>query len=148
MLGFQMVSNVSLNEIHTSRNRFIWFILCVVGVIMYMVRLNFLMKSGQRLGREITESKRALEELLSQIPQSKINEKEQNRMTLLKNRLDIYQFLPPITPYSVFSLNNRTFYATLATMITYMVALLKLRGTGNSSDIQPLHEMTNVTLPV
>ena len=113
---------------------------------MYLVRLNFMMKAGQVLGNTIKESKRTLEELLIQIPPSKLNEDEINSLTILRNRLETYQYLSPVTPYSIFSLNNRTFYSTMAIMITYMVVLVKLRFVGNSSNSPSLQEISNVTL--
>ena len=43
----------------------------------------------------------------------------------------MYQYAAPISPYAVFSLNNKTFCATVATIITYIVILIKLRGVEN-----------------
>ena len=47
---------------------------------------------------------------------------------MLQRRLEMYQYVAPISPFSVFGLNNKTFCATLATIISYIVVLIKLRG--------------------
>ena len=55
----------------------------------------------------------------------------------------MYQYVAPISPYSVFGVNNKTFCATLATVVTYIVILIKLRGLGNSkvaSNVQIFNE--------
>ena len=147
VMAFQMVSNISLNEVHTPANRILWVSICLLGTIMYLVRLNFMMKAGQSLGNTINLSRRTLEDLIIQTPPSKLKEEEVNILTILRKRLEAYQYLPPITPYSVFSLNNRTFYSTMTIMITYMVVLIKLRFVGNTSNLQSLQQIANMTLP-
>ena len=134
LMAFHMIFNVCLNNVHTAENKFIWFGICILSIIMYLIRLRYLMNSGQGLGNKIKESRRTLQDLVIAIPHSKINHFELSKISILINRLETYQLFPPITPYSVLSLNNKTFYATIATMITYMVILIKIRGVANPLD--------------
>ena len=97
------------------------------------------------LSNILRESRLNLEEILFDLPLSKLNEEEVNKITILRSRLESYQLIPPITPYGIFSLNNRTFVATLATMITYIVVLVKLRGFGDATNISFLQHKLNIT---
>ena len=147
VISFQMISTIGFNEGHSAMNKMLWFIVMICGIIMYLVRLNFIMKSGQILENKVRNAKRSLDQLLFNVKQAKMNEEELNKLTVLRERLDAYQCLPPIRPYSVFSLNNKTFCATLATTVTYMVILVRLRGVGTSLGPLPLQTaINNVTL--
>ena len=48
--------------------------------------------------------------------------------TVLRKRLEVYQYLNPISPYAVFGLSNKAFGGTLASIVTYIIVLIKLRG--------------------
>ena len=109
------------------------------------MRLKFLMRSGQVLTNTIKESRISLEETLIDNPPSTMKEEEISKITILRSRLECYQLTPPITPYGIFSLNNKTFFATLATMITYIVVLIKLRGFGDLPNDLILQRGINVT---
>ena len=145
LFSFQMLSNVFSNAVHTAENKVIWCIICSLVVLMYLFRLKMLMKSGQQLGNIIRESRMNLEEILLKFPPSKMKEEEVNKISILGSRLESYQLTPPITPYGIFSLNNKTFFATLATMITYIVVLIKLRGFGDLPNDLILQRGINVT---
>ena len=142
-----MVSTVGINEGHSAINKMLWFTVMISGTIMYLVRLNFIMKSGQTLENKIRNAKRSLDHLLFNVQLAKMKKDEVNKLTVLRERLDSYQCLPPIRPYSVFSLNNKTFCATLTTTVTYMVILIRLRSVGTSLGPVPLQtEINNVTI--
>ena len=100
---------------------------------MYLIRLYVLMHSGQILGNKIKQSTVVLDDMIiaQDIP-SRWKEENCNKLFVLRKRLDVYQFLYPVAPYSVFALSSRTFCATLATMLTYIVLLVKLREVGVS----------------
>ena len=90
------------------------------------------MNSGQRLGNSVAQSKRALEEYtLAHKSSFQLTIQNSTKLKILQKRLDIYQLVHPISPYSVFSLNRKTFYSTVALIITYIVVLIKLRDGEN-----------------
>ena len=143
--SFQMLSNVLSNAVHKTQSKLIWCIIGILVVFMYLMRLKFLMRSGQMLSNTIKESRISLEEILIENPPSTMKEEEVNKITTLRSRLECFQLTPPITPYGIFSLNNKTFFATLATMITYIVVLVKLRGFGDLPKNLILQSGINVT---
>ena len=143
--SFQMLSNTLSNAVHTTESKVIWCIIGILVVFMYLMRLKFLMRSGQVLSNIIKESRISLEEALIENPPSKMKDEDVNKINILRSRLESYQLTPPITPYGIFSLNNKTFFATLATMITYMVVLIKLRGFGDLPNKLILQRGINVT---
>ena len=143
--AFQLVANISLNETHSDENRVVLTFLYVHALLLYLVRLDILMRSGQTLENQIKVSKRALEDIVIKTPLEQLNDEQERKISVLTNRLQVYQFVSPIAPYSVFSLNCRTFWATLATMITYMVVLIKLRGSATTSRASPLSGNFNIT---
>jgi len=143
--SFQMLSNVLSNAVHTTQSKLLWCIIGILVVFMYLMRLKFLMRSGQMLSNTIKESRISLEEILIENPPSTMKEEEVNKITTLRSRLECFQLTPPITPYGIFSLNNKTFFATLATMITYIVVLVKLRGFGDLPKNLILQRGINVT---
>ena len=104
------------------------------ALFMYLVRFYNLMKSGEVLAINVKKSRRALEDIM--INQSKVNSLSQkaiNKISVLHRRLEVYHFLQPISPHSIFGLSTRTFCGTLATVITYIVVLVKVRGVETSS---------------
>ena len=131
---FQMVSNLTLNDVHTDKNKIVIASICIFILVMYLIRLHILMKSGQVLANRIQQSRIALEDnIISQETSSKRKEGSCNKLFVLRKRLQVYQWLYPIAPYSVFTLSSRTFFATLATILTYIVVLIKLRSAQTSN---------------
>ena len=134
ILSFQLVSNLGLNELHEGENRMALAATCFFAVLMYLFRLHILTKSGHNLGNKIRKSVRVLEDgIISKRISSQLKEESCNKLFVLRKRLEVYQYLSPIAPYSVFSLNHRTFCATLATVLSYILVLLKLRGVETSA---------------
>ena len=87
------------------------------------------MASGQRLSTKVKQSRRALEDIMIKTDNLYIvNKGESDKVHILRKRLEVYQYLFPIAPYAVFALSNKTFCTTLASVITYIVVLIKLRG--------------------
>jgi hypothetical protein len=87
------------------------------------------MVSGQRLGNSINQSKRVLEDyIMSHEETFRLTKDASNKLSILLKRLEVYQFIPSNTPYGVFNLSRETFYSTLTVIITYIVVLIKIRG--------------------
>ena len=127
--SFNLVSNLSFNDVSTEKNRTVLSGIFICAALMYITRLHFLMKAGQILGNRIKQSRMALEDnIISQVTPPKLTKNGCNKLFLLRKRLEVYQFLYPMAPYGVFALGYRTFFATLATVVTYIVVLIKLRG--------------------
>ena len=104
-------------------------------MFVYLTRLYFLMESGQRLGINVIQSKRALEEysLIHEI-ESVLTIQYSRKLSMLQKRLDVYQVMHPISPYSVFNLSYKTYYSTLGVILTYIVLLIKLKGGPSKAD--------------
>ena len=126
---FVVVANLTLNE---EQNldfiTGIFFCECLVC----LVRLYYLMSSGEFLANKIKQSKRVLEEVGIFQEISSENCKHQTYYKtyyVLQQRLNIDH---PIAPFSIFTTNNKTFVVTITTIITYIVILIKLRGTETS----------------
>ena len=136
---FLLVANVGLNDLQTGVKLALIVVAYILAVLMYLMRIYGLMASGQHLGTKVKLSRRALENFIidNDIP-CYMNEKSSKKISVLRERLETYQYLSPISPYSVFQLNTRTFCATLATIITYIIVLLKLRGVETSKSIPGL----------
>ena len=79
---------------------------------MYLVRFYNLMKAGQRLGAKIKRSSRALGDVMI-MNQDILDEKTKNKLSVLRERLEVYRYRQPISPYSVFGLGTKTFCVTL-----------------------------------
>ena len=148
LMSFSLVSNMGLNETHTDENRVLLTIVNVLAALMYILRLYILMKSGQILGNTIQRARKLLEDILFQLPISNANAELRNKIHILKDRFEKYQHHAPITPYFTFSLSNRTFCATLATIITYIVVLIKLRGEKTTLSAGPTQGTVNETFLV
>ena len=148
ILSFHLASSLDLTGRYTDENKVIFNAAHFFTVLMYLVRLHILMKSGQILGNRIRQSKRKLEDIMiSHATSSGMNEENCNKLSVLRKRLEVYQYSYPIAPYSIFSLSTRTYFATLATVITYIVILLKLRGLGasNTCPVAFFNNSTTVT---
>ena len=118
----------------------------IFAVIMYLVRFYNLMKAGQRLGAKIKRSSRALGDVMI-MNQDMLDEKTKNKLSVLRERLEVYRYRQPISPYSVFGLGTKTFCATLATVITYMVCLVKLRDLGSSKTLFDVGTLNQTNQP-
>ena len=91
------------------------------------------MASGQKLSVKVKRSRRTLEDAIIEGNLACVgNNGEYDKIDILRKRLEIYQYLCPIAPYAVFTLNTKTFCTTLASVITYIVILIKLRGVETS----------------
>ena len=101
-----------------------------------IIRICSIMASGQRLSVKVKQSRRALEDTMMKKDMSYIVYKgDSDKVHILRKRLEVYQYLFPIAPYAVFALSNKTFCTTLASVITYIVVLIKLRGVETSKAI-------------
>ena len=96
---------------------------------MHIFRFNALMSSGQRFGDVINEATPVLDryEIISESKLS-LTQTYIKKLSQLQKRLDIYQSKHPISPYSIFDLNLKTFYSTLAALLTYVMTLIKISG--------------------
>ena len=137
MIAFQLAANCGAKNWYESEHRLVTVIAYICATLMYLTRLHFIMASGQRLGNSINQSKRVLEDyIMSHDTTFRLTKNVSNKLSVLQKRLEVYQFVPPITPYGVFNLNRKTFYSTLTVIITYIVVLIKLRGgTKLTSDV-------------
>ena len=136
---YHIVSSLGLNELATGNLKIMQVSGASVSAAMYFTRFYRLMNSGQRLCYKIARSRRAFENNI--ILKECIEAKDACKQNVLQKRLEVYQFVCPISPYALFGLNNKTFYATLATIISYLVILIKLRGM--DTPITPIN-LTNI----
>ena len=123
---YQNVSSLGLNTLISGSLRTLQILSFSLAATMYLTRFYRIMDAGQRLSCTISKSRRAFENYVI----GNENNEVQNggKQKLLQKRLQVYQYLSPISPYTVFGLNNKTFYATIATIVSYIVILIKLRG--------------------
>ena len=127
--SFMFVGTIGLNETLAGNIRLIFAGALFLSVLMHLMRLYMIMDAAQNLGNEIKQAKRVLEEFMIRQDINSSNElRNTNKIFVLRKRLEMYQLFPPISPFSVVSLGHRNFCATLATIITYIVVLIKLRG--------------------
>ena len=132
MISFQLAATLKAKDFECLDERKLIFFGYIFSALMYLARLYFLMNSGQRLGNSVAQSKRALEEYtLFHKSSFQLTIQYSTKLKVLQKRLDTYQLVHPISPYSVFSLNRKTFYSTVALIITYIVVLIKLRDGEN-----------------
>ena len=103
------------------------------------------MNSGQQLSFKVKQSRRAFENNIMLKEFNGTNDESKQKSFILQRRLETYQYLSPISPYGVFGLNNKTFCATLATIISYVVILIKLRGVESPKSATSL-QSTNETM--
>ena len=136
VICFQIVASLGLNDELTGCIKISIVAALSFAVFMYLVRFYNLMKSGQRLAINVKQSRRALEDvMINQIKLRGLSEKAIDKLSVLHGRLEVYQYQHPISPYSIFGLSNRTFCGTLATIITYIVVLVKVRGVETSNTL-------------
>ena len=133
IICFQLVAHLGLNDVFTGIKKTSMVTgLCFV-IVMYLMRFYSLMKSGQLLTIKIKQVRRTLEDsLIQQDAPFNLTDKSSDKLSVLRKRLEVYQYLSPISPYAVFGLSNRAFCATLATTVTYIIVLIKLRGMESS----------------
>jgi len=113
---------------------------------MHLIRMYIIMESAQELGNEIKKTKRVLEDVIIRQNNNSANElRNANKIFVLRDRLESYQLLPPVSPFSVVSLGHRTFWATLATILTYIIVLIKIRGLETSKTC-PIPNIINETV--
>ena len=136
LISFQLTATLKAEDFNCSNERKIIFCGYIFSSLMYLTRLKFLTESGQRLGTSINQSKRALEEhTLANESSFVLTTHYSSKLKVLQKRLDTYQLVHPISPYSMYNLSRKTFYSTLALIITYIVVLIKLRdGPKQGSD--------------
>ena len=128
-ISFQFVVAIGLNSVLMGNKKYIFAGGLFLLIVMYIVRMYMIMRSGQGLAVQIKHSRRLLEEVM--IRQEDSNEVPHccsNKTFILRKRLELYEIFHPISPFSIFSVNIKTFCATLATIFTYIILLMKLRG--------------------
>ena len=128
---YHVISSLGLNDAITERLRMWQTMAGSFTAAMYLIRLYTLMNAGQILSVKITQVRRMFENYVFLKEYKGANDESSSKSYLLQKRLEMYQYAAPISPYAVFSLNNKTFCATVATIITYIVILIKLRGVEN-----------------
>ena len=131
IIAYIFVTLVTVNATFQGQGKELYSSALFIMCLLYLVRLHFIMKSGQRLGYKMKQSKRVLEDtLLVQGASAKHKHPNIHKIMVLQQRLGIDG---PISPYNVVTIGSRTFYATLATVLTYIVILIKLRGSTQST---------------
>ena len=128
---YHVISSLGLNDAITERLRMWQSMAGSFTAAMYLIRLYSLMNAGQTLSVKVKQARRAFENNVFIKQYKGANDESSTKSYLLHKRLEMYQYAAPISPYAVFSLNKKTFCATVATIITYIVILIKLRGVEN-----------------
>ena len=85
------------------------------------------MINGQYLSIQMNGARMALVDFRKnhEVPLTQFDFQRFYKMELLQNQLGNGA---PIAPFSIFNLSIKTFVATLATIITYIVILIRMRG--------------------
>ena len=125
---YHIVSSLGLNNALSGKLKILQIIGGSFAASMYLVRFYSLMNSGQQLSIKVKQTRRAFENNIILKESNGATDESRQKSYILQRRLEIYQYVSPISPYAVFGLNNKTFCATLATIISYIVILIKLRG--------------------
>ena len=125
---FGIVSTLSLNDSATGYLKVIHATGGIIEAAMFLFRFYRLMNSGDILWKKVKQSRRAFENKIILNDSIEIKDNVKQKSYVLQKRLDVYQYVSPISPYAVFGLCSKTFFATLATVISYVVILIKLRG--------------------
>ena len=103
------------------------------------------MINGQYLTTKMKSAKFALEEFRQnhEVPLTHFNFQKFYKMELLQNRLGNDA---AIAPFSIFNLSVKTCVATLATILTYIVILIKMRGVEDSKVVteNPISNLTKI----
>ena len=142
---YHIVSSLGLNNAISGKLKFLQIIGGCFAAAMYLVRFYSLMNAGQQLSIKVKQSRRAFENNIILKEFNGTNDESKQKSFILQRRLETYQYLSPISPYGVFGLNNKTFCATLATIISYVVILIKLRGVESPKSATSL-QSTNETM--
>ena len=130
---FLIVSLFGLNDTKEHSGNHIIAPCYILIAVLYLIRIYCIMESGQRVAIKVKQSRRALEDVLMIKEMESLASKGNcDKLYVLHKRLEVYQYIVPIAPYTVFTLNNKTFCTTLASVITYIVILIKLRGVETS----------------
>ena len=139
-MSFQFVVVIGLNNVLMGNKKYIFAGALFLLIVMYIVRMYMIMNSGQALAVQIKHSRRILEEvMIRQEDSNKIQNRCSNKTFILRKRLELYQTFHPISPFSIFSVNIKTFCATLATIFTYIILLIKLRSIETSKTCSNLN---------
>ena len=125
---FAIVSTLGLNDTATGYLKVIHATGGIIEATMFLFRFYRLMNSGDRLWKNVKQSRRTFENKIILNEGIEIKDNVKQKSYVLQKRLDVYQYVSPISPYAVFGLCSKTFFATLATVISYVVILIKLRG--------------------
>ena len=125
---FGIVSTLSLNDSATGYLKVIHATGGIIEAAMFLCRFYRLMNSGDRLWKNVKQARRTFENKIILNEGIEIKDNIKQKSYVLQKRLDVYQYVSPISPYAVFGLCSKTFFATLATVISYVVILIKLRG--------------------
>ena len=128
LVCYHVVSTLGLNDAVTGKLRNLQLIAGIFTVAMYLIRFHSLMNTGQMLSIKVKQCRRAFENNVIINQYKGMDDEYKQKSLMLQKRLEMYQYVAPISPYAVFGLNNKTFCATLATIISYIVILIKLRG--------------------
>ena len=125
--SFVLLTQLTLNEVEYDAQYYgfstFYFFLC----LLFYTRLYFLMITGQYLITQMKNAKISLENfrLNQEVSLSQFNFQKFYKMELLQDRIGNDS---PIAPFSIFSLSIGTFARTLATIVTYIVILIRMRG--------------------
>ena len=133
VMCFLIVSHLGLSETEEYNGKHLLTSCHSLIAVLYLIRIYSIMASGQALSVKVKWSRRTLEDAIIEGNLACIgNNRECDKVDILRKRLEIYQYLCPIAPHGVFTLNTKTFCTTLASVITYIVILIKLRGVETS----------------
>ena len=133
VMCFLIVSHLGLSETQEYNGKHLLTSCHSLIAVLYLIRVYSIMASGQELSVKVKRSRRTLEDAMMEGNLACIgNNGECDKVDILRKRLEIYQYLCPISPYAVFTLSTKTFCTTLASVITYIVILIKLRGVETS----------------
>lgn len=144
---FITVAYFGLNDSSREIWQYAYGVANISVALMFLLRIYSLMDSGQQLAVQIKQSRRGLEDLMiNQDAPGSLNESSSNKLCVLRKRLEVYQYLNPISPYAVFGLSNRAFCGTLASIVTYIIVLIKLRGIETSQSSSGLDTVNGTAL--
>ena len=133
VMCFLIVSHLGLSETQEYNGKHLLTSCHSLIAVLYLIRVYSIMASGQELSVKVKRSRRTLEDAMMEGNLACVgNNGECDKVDILRKRLEIYQYLCPISPYAVFTLSTKTFCTTLASVITYIVILIKLRGVETS----------------
>ena len=101
-------------------------------VLLSLIRLFYLTNIGQSLETSMKKSLRLLNRVNMENDGSNVKywKLMSQNMELLKNELNC-QSDPPIKPCCVFGLSNGTLVSTFATIITYLIVLIRFKAAEN-----------------